>query len=270
MPVLRESRPDADTIASFYDETLEQRLRDYVFGNDRIAAAVALSASLLDRSVTKVLEVGCGLGISAAELARGRDWLTVHAVDISPKTIAAAGQLFAGNDRLIFEVSDLREVPRLAPYDLITMLDVYEHIPRSDWPAFNARIASALSRDGAIVVTVPSPWHQEYLARENPAGLQIVDETVRVEDLAALARDVDGHIMKLNVISIWNDNDYIHAVIRRNPLYRPLRWVRPEGVMRRIAGRISAWRSSATRRRIAAIRSQQVYERLGVQVETAP
>jgi trans-aconitate methyltransferase len=270
MSALRENRPDADTITSYYDETLGQRLRDYVFGNERLEAAIELSASLIDRSIEKVLEVGCGLGISAAELAQRRDWLTVHGVDISPKSIAAAARLFAGDDRLIFDVGDMREPPRLAPYDLITMFDVYEHIPRDHWPAFNAVIAASLSRDGVIVVTVPSPWHQDYLARENPTGLQIVDETVRGEDLAVLARDVGGHVMKLNTVSIWNSHDYIHAVIRRNPPYGPLRWVRPEGLWRRVAGRLSAWRCSAKRRRTAEIRSKQVFERLGVRVEATP
>jgi SAM-dependent methyltransferase len=261
------NRPDADVIASFYDETLEQRLRDYVFGNERIEAAVRRAGAEIDRSVAKVLEVGCGLGISAAALIRDRDWLTVHGVDISPKSIAAARRLFAGNDRLIFEVSDMHAVPRLAPYDLITILDVYEHIPRETWPEFNGVIAAALSPGGAIVVTVPSRWHQERLARDNPVGLQIVDETVETEDLAALARDLDGHVMRLEAVSIYHHNDYLLCVIRRDPPTGPLRWRRPEGVAARVAGRLSAWLFAARRRRIAALRSRQVRERLGVKVE---
>jgi len=67
----------------------------------------------------------------------------------------------------------MRVVPRLAPYDMITLLDVYEHIPRSEWAQFNAILRAAIADDGTIVVTVPSPLHQNHLLQVNPSGLQI-------------------------------------------------------------------------------------------------
>ncbi len=268
MAGLEVKRPDDREIASFYDEALEHRLRDYIYGNERITAALELANSLIERSTERVLEVGCGLGISAAELVQAQDWVKVHAVDISPKNIAAANRLFGGNDRLTFEVSDMREVPRLAPYDLITLLDVYEHIPRENWPQFNAVLGEALSATGTIAITTPSRLHQEYLARESPAGLQIVDETVELPDLLALAKDVSGTLVYSKQVSIWNINDYLHAVIKRSPPYRPVAWRRPATLVRRIQGRLAHLAQSAKRLRAVALRRRRVRETLGIDLES--
>jgi trans-aconitate methyltransferase len=268
MSTLRAKAPDTQEISSFYDETLQQRLRDYIYGNDRITAAQHLVNSLIDCATERALEVGCGLGISAAKFVQRHEWLKVHAVDISPKVIEAANKLFRGNDRLIFEVSDMRAVPRLAPYDLITMLDVYEHIPRDTWPQFNAVLGAALSATGTIAITTPSRLHQEHLARENPAGLQIVDETVELPDLLALAKDVSGSVVYFRQVSIWHTNDYIHAVIKRRPTYSPVAWRRPATLVRRIQGRLAHLAQNAKQLRAVALRRRWVRERLGIDVES--
>ena len=267
MSTLRAKVPSTHEISSFYDDILNQRLRDYIYGNERISAALELASSLIDCSTKQVLEVGCGLGISAAKFIQGRDWLKVHAIDISPKVIEAAKKLFGGNARLIFEVSDMGEVPRMAPYDLVTMLDVYEHIPRDRWPQFNAVLGAALSASGTIAITTPSKLHQQYLAREQPSGLQIVDETVDLPDLLALAKDVSGTVVYFKLVSIWNINDYAHTIIARNPPYRPIGWRRPATLVGRITGRLAHLARSAKRLRAVALRRRLVREKLGIDLE---
>ena len=260
------AQPDPAQIRAWYDSTLEQRLRDYVYGNDRIRAAVDLVDSALDPKAGRLLEVGCGLGISTVELHRRRPELVVHGVDISPRTIEAARRLFGG-ERLIFDVGDLHEVPRLAPYDAITLLDVYEHIPRGSWPAFNAVLAQALAPGGTVVLTTPSPQYQEYLARHNPGALQIVDETVRLEDFGALAADLGGAVTYYQFTSVWKRCDYCHVVIRRRPAVEPLRLSggrRP--LWSRFRSRLTAWRSSGAARRAARRRRAEVLGRLGIPV----
>jgi 2-polyprenyl-3-methyl-5-hydroxy-6-metoxy-1,4-benzoquinol methylase len=280
MPSLHAHTPDTHDIASFYDDRLEQRLRDYIYGNERITAALELAASLIDRSTKWVLDVGCGLGISASRIAETGDWVKVHAVDISPKTISAAVSLFGENNRVTFEASEMLEVPRFAPYDIIMLLDVYEHIPRETWPRFNSILGRSLSPTGSIVLTAPSPLHQEHLARVNPSGLQIVDEVVQLEDLAALAKDVAGQLVFFSYVSIWHTNDYLHAVIRRGPSYRPLntdwrygfadsnpswlKWQRSERVVDRIKQRLDFWLEGARQRNMSARRRRLVQDRLGL------
>jgi protein-L-isoaspartate O-methyltransferase len=253
-------------IAAYYDTTLERRLRDYVFGNERIAAAIELVGAACTPATRKVLDVGCGLGIAADALTRKNARLTVHAVDISPKTIETAERLF-GHERLVFEVSDMREVPRLAPYDVITLLDVSEHIPREGRPGLHAVLGQALAPQGTLVLTTPSPLHQEYLARTDPGGLQIVDETIWPEDFLALARDVGGTLVCYRSVSIWKTHDYCHVVIQRNPTYGSVPWPQERRPLwRRAAGWLAARRARWAERRAAAARQARVRARLGISV----
>jgi len=61
---------------------------------------------------------------------------------------------------------------------------------------------------------VPSPGKQASLYASGH-GLQVVDEVVTLEDLHLVARSVGGVLTYFNMISIWDTNDYIHAVIER-------------------------------------------------------
>ncbi len=262
--MLSTKTPETGEISAFYDETLAQRLRDYIEGNKRISAAVDLAISRIDHSITRVLDVGCGLGIAAALMADTREWVRVHAVDISPRVIDAARRLYGGKERLVFDVSEMHEVPRLAPYDLITLLDVYEHIPREIRPQLNALLGRSLSPVGTIVLTIPSWLHQRNLARDNPAGLQIVDEVVELDDLVTLAKEVSGELVYFSYVSIWNSNDYVHVVIRRGPSYEPLAWRCPERILDRIRAKIVLSVARIRQQAASARRRRLVTDRLGI------
>ena len=160
----------------------------------------------------------------------------------------------------MFEQSEMSEVPRLAPYDLITLLDVYEHVPRTKWPRFNDVLDASLSDTGAVVLTSPTPLHQRYLAREKPEGLQVVDEIIEACDILALAESLNATVTSYRFLSIWHTNDYLHAVMERRPRFDPVRQ-RPttdRGVFRKLLGRLRSRGKEVEERRA------RVLARLGV------
>jgi hypothetical protein len=59
------------------------------------------------------------------------------------------------------------------------------------------------------VLTLPSPQHQDHLAGRNPGWLQIVDETVRLEDLRTLAVDLGSGIVCFPAFQFLLKNNYI-------------------------------------------------------------
>ena len=68
-------------------------------------------------------------------------------------------------------------------------------------------------------MTCPTPWHQQML-REQGKGLQIIDEDVSMEDVQSFAEAIGGFVGLYRAMSIWNANDYFHAIIeRRSGLY---------------------------------------------------
>ena len=248
--------PSNETIAGFYDGFGQQLLDDYVKGNPRVEAAIESVEAHLRSGVSRVLDIGCGIGASSYSFRAGRAWLTVHGVDISPKNIEIARRLFA-HAGMEFTASDMSQVPSGEPYDLIAMLDVYEHIPREKWPGFHRVLGKTLAGDGTIVLTTPTFLHQDHLAKHCPEGLQVVDETVTIEDVTRLASDVGATVTRFEMQSIWHTNDYVHAVLERSPQYRSVG--KRRSLLRRLDG-LHRWperaQRTARRRRVEELRAK--------------
>jgi SAM-dependent methyltransferase len=186
----------------------------------------------------------------------------VVGVDISPGRIAIAEKLFA-SDRVAFQVSAMTTPPPGGPFDLAIMIDVYEHIPVADRPTFHASLNHSLAPGGVVVMTVPSPLHQRHLAENNPAGLQVVDETIGLAEVARLADDIGGTILTYEFIPVWYTNQYIHVVISRSPHYQPLR---PRGSKPGVLDRVKSYWKTKRARRESQRRKELVRLRLGEEV----
>jgi SAM-dependent methyltransferase len=104
---------------------------------------------------TRVLDVGCGTGKSFAPLlARGFD---VWACDISPAMVMRARQV-AGVEPARVLVADMRELPELGAFDLVTCLDdaVNYLLSPADLAAAFASVARVLAPGGVYVFDVNS------------------------------------------------------------------------------------------------------------------
>jgi len=228
------------SIARYYDAFSKRLLQDYVYGNRRIELAINRVLGAADENTKLILDIGCGIGHSSERYAAHCPGWKVTGVDISPTNIETATRLFE-NERLRFLVSDLVENPFSERFDLISLIDVYEHIPRAHWSRFNSTLGDLLSDSGTLVLTTPTPQHQGYLHQFMPDELQIVDETVQIEDIVECARAIRATIVCYEQVVVWKRYDYLHVVMRRDPGYRPLlpspvatRWrKRYEGVVGR-------------------------------------
>ena len=251
-------------IAAYYDAACERCVRDYVHGNARIQHATEFAlAELKPHRANRVLEIGCGIGSSSYAMYQSCAGLEVVGVDISESCIELARRLFP-HPRLEFRVSAMQTAPVDGEFDAIVMLDVYEHIPRLQVPVFHDVLGKMLSRDGIILLTTPSPLHQARLAETNPAALQIVDETIGVEELARLAHDVDGTLTSFSYKRIWHTNDYVHSVIERAPRYE-----RPQGrhsLGQKLLRKLPALWGAFMANRGRQARSKLVYRQLGVRI----
>ena len=150
------------------------------------------------RDGMRVLEVGCGNGITAIELAR-RHRLSILAVDFAEEMIAAAKKLVAGQDlkgRVEFRVGDVRQMAHFAErFDLIYTERVLINLP--DWPAQEQALRDICallvpggvyamcenSQDGLDAVNklrgcvglppIPPPWHNLYLRDAELAAVRM-------------------------------------------------------------------------------------------------
>lgn len=100
----------------------------------------------------RALDIGCGAGLVAEPLARLG--ASVTAVDAAPENIAAANAHAAGVGLSIDYRACGVEALNEAPYDLITALEVIEHVTE---PAlFLNAVARLLAPDGLLVLSTPN------------------------------------------------------------------------------------------------------------------
>jgi cyclopropane fatty-acyl-phospholipid synthase-like methyltransferase len=212
---------ESDQAHEFYDQFYEKLLSDFVGGNPRMESALQFSCEQLNLAQSsRILDLGFGLGWSSFEFSRARTAAEIRGLDLSSKLTEIASEIFGSNPRICYECQDLTSnewISRQSQnFDACVMLDVYEHIPAKHRQGFHRALGHILSADAILVMTCPTPAHQDYLRKENPQGLQPVDEDITFDDLLILAKSLDAEITHLEYVSIWMRNDYFHVTIARS------------------------------------------------------
>ncbi len=146
----------------------------------------------------RVLEVGCGNGITAIELARRYD-VDIEGVDYAEEMVRQAKEMATDQElrgRVSFAMSDVRKLPTThKDYDVVYTERVLINLP--DWEAQREAIATlcACLRSGGLYVMcensqegldqinelrrrvelppVVAPWHNRYLRDAEMASLSI-------------------------------------------------------------------------------------------------
>ena len=109
----------------------------------------------------RVLDIGCGTGFVARELA---DRVThVDAIDISPAMIEQGKRLPQGDaPSLTWIVGAVETAPLNPPYSLITAGDSLHWM---DWATVMSRLATTLTPDGSLAILgvgqLPTPWDDQ-------------------------------------------------------------------------------------------------------------
>ncbi|MDB5876426.1 MAG: putative methyltransferase, partial [Ramlibacter sp.] len=159
---------DAASVRAFYDEFSSSRMQSYLLEtNLRIEKAIERVLPFVAAD-SRVLEIGCGLGLITERMAqvavRGGIW----ACDLSEKNVESAKQRLCG-ENVHFRTADvLREFDELRawiaqPVDLVVMVDVLEHLPIGTHPAVFRNLRSVMGERATLVITYPSPQYQQYL-----------------------------------------------------------------------------------------------------------
>jgi SAM-dependent methyltransferase len=95
----------------------------------------------------RILDIGCAFGAFLSEVDPG--WKR-FGIDVSEFAIDRAARALPD---ATFARADITEIPFPGPFDVITALDVIEHVPSLDQAA--SSIKAKLSGDGCILFVVP-------------------------------------------------------------------------------------------------------------------
>lgn len=202
----------------FYNRFDSKLIQDYAKANKRIKNAIESLAQFILPDQTEILDIGCGLGWSTYEFSRFFKSSNFQGIDISPVLIDKAQKLF-NNKNLNYKTFDVLENIPDKKFDVIVMIDVYEHIPLKNRIAFHESLNALLKDNGRIILACPSIYHQKYLKKYKPEGLQPVDEDVSLSDLNIISKDINGELIYFEYKSIWRTYDYFYAVIQKSITY---------------------------------------------------
>jgi 2-polyprenyl-3-methyl-5-hydroxy-6-metoxy-1,4-benzoquinol methylase len=206
--------PRPEAIQAYYDERIEGKIRDFTDSNPRIEAAVRTIAEWAPPHPKRILEIGCGIGATSWRMARAWPDSQVMGIDISEASIAVARACFQLPNLGYAALPAAATLPE-GPFDLVVLMDVYEHIPVAARPDLHASLRARLSGESRLVVSAPTPWLQQYDRRHRAAELQPVDEEIDLEDIARLASETETRLLFYREVGIWQYGDYFHLVLGR-------------------------------------------------------
>lgn len=199
------------SVKEYYDAHTIEKLRGFVEGNPRVELAWETIVGWAPNRPKRILEIGCGVGDICWRMRRRWTEAEVVGVDISARSIDTARRLFA-DEGLSFVEGELKPGTVQGPFDLIVLMDVYEHIARTERPALHAVLRELRSPGGRIVLAFPTPRHLAHLREHQPEHIQPIDEDVDVESLQVLARDTASELLMYREVGVWHEGDYAHAV----------------------------------------------------------
>ena len=205
--------PTTEEIKNYYDEHTIGKLEGFINSNERVERAW-LTLVEYARNPRSVLEIGCGIGDICWRISKNWKDANVAGIDISPKSIEFANKLFA-SDKVKFVSGVLTEETFSSTFDLIILMDVYEHIRQNDRQNLHQAINKIASPNCIVLLSFPTPRHLAYLKAHYPEQIQPVDEDITISVIQKLANDLEMYIVLYKEVSVWHQGDYVHVVLSK-------------------------------------------------------
>lgn len=208
---------NSQAVKDYYNDFNKSVMSTYrETGNARILKAFEFLRKHIQKD-TKILDIGCGIGIIPEKIIPLLENGFIWAFDISEANIESA-RLAVNSDKVKFSVSDiLRNFSSVEKalednkVDIITLIDVIEHLPPQEIPLLFENLCHISTNSASILLSYPSPEFQNFLYSEEPEKLQIIDESIDIYNLIKLAKIAGFSLSYFSYIDVWRKNQYIHC-----------------------------------------------------------
>ncbi len=168
----------------------------------------------------EVLEIGCGIGTVTELILQhlNKDGF-LRAVDISPESIDTATSRLRKYRNVDLMVKDITATDIRGAYDVIVLPDVIEHIPISLHAKLFKNISKALNKNGFVFIHMPDPNYLEWVTRNNPAELQVIDQPIHAHILSDNLIKTGLYVHYLSSYTVYDKQpDYQVVVLKKIPL----------------------------------------------------
>ena len=204
-------------------EEVEEYYDDYI--NHQRKIGISVRHRIIAKKVKKlgvpknasILEIGCGIGTVSKLLIRMIPEGSFVGCDISPKSIEYARK-FNPENRAEFICTDMSDFDHQTKFDLVVFPDVLEHIPVEQHYKLFENVAKVCSKNAVWFINLPEPNALNYHREHNPHLLQIIDQSLSMQELL---NNVYPHGFELVTIKPYSIHtkvpNYLTIIFTNNP-----------------------------------------------------
>lgn len=206
---------EKDKVVNFYDQYVSKQEKIGINSRHYHILDKLVGAGLSAHH--RVLEIGCGIGTVSHLMAKKVRNGKVLAVDISPESIQKAKALWKEQKNLDFEVSDMKNFNKPGQvFDFMVFPDVLEHIPVDQHFSIFETIKRHSHSETSIFIHIPSPRFLEWMIKNEPEKLQVIDQPLNTVTLLKAVTDNQFYLEKMETYSIFfKEKDYQYFIFRR-------------------------------------------------------
>ncbi len=193
-----------EEIKDFYEKFSKNLIRDKIYPNPRQQKIISYLKNVFQKyNFNNALEIGCGIGIISGFISKNIPKVT--GIDISEENIKFAK---ATNKKVTFYCSDFLEFSVKDKFDLITLFDVLEHIPKEIHTDVFKNINEMSNPNTIIIMTIPDPYYLSYIREHSPEKLQVVDESIYLDEIIKILEENNLEVLRFEKYGIDYGDQY--------------------------------------------------------------
>lgn len=205
-------------VADFYDDYVTHQIKNgYNLRHQHVLKRIKPYFSPT-KSIS-LLEIGCGIGITSNKLLQNFNINKLIGIDISSKSIDYAKKLNASYAHSEFLCGDIFELDiKEKTVDLILMMDVLEHIPKSKHLKIFEKLSSLMTDDSFIILNIPYGPCLDYIIKYDSEGVQVIEEPIYLHELSTIFEQTNIEIVGLETFGMWLEDEYqLYKIRKRRP-----------------------------------------------------
>lgn len=208
-------------IEEFYDEYVMHQEKIGISTRQRIIAQNVKKLGV--KPNCNILEIGCGIGTVSKLLIKMIPNGHFVGCDISPKSIQYAKD-HNSQKNVEFICTDMSDFTHNVKFDFVVFPDVLEHIPVDQHANLFKNVSNVCSDNAVWYINIPEPNSLNYVRENNPELLQIIDQSLSMQDLLNNAYPHGFEVQSIEPYSIHMDKpNYLKIILTNNPRVKELK-----------------------------------------------
>lgn len=166
---------------------------------------------------SNVLEIGCGIGTVSHLILKYISRGSFVGLDISSESIDMAKKLNGFHKKAEFLVNDMSNFTHTTKFDFVVFPDVLEHIPVEQHAHIFETISRLTTPNAVVLINIPEPNYLDWMRIHQPQGLQIIDQSLSMQDLLNNSYPYGFKLYSMNPYALhYTSPDYLCVILKKN------------------------------------------------------